>query len=228
MTESKACKNILFVDDEPGILKALERELKKEDFVCFFAENGEKAWQIMENEVMAVVVTDLLMPGINGLELLEKVRKLYPLTVRIILSSVTDIKDILEAQRSGQTHRYLTKPWRTEAELLPMLYQSIDLYSLLVERADLWRKVIEQNDQLKKANQELKAYRELENQTRQRTSRHFSEFIKRNKAFLEAFEAIEVDSSKPNSPQIQELRGEAMELLSAMNMLRVFTGIYSD
>lgn len=228
MQENNESETVLFIDDEPGILKALERELKGERFKCFFAENAKQALQILEEDEIAVVVTDLLMPGIGGLELLEKIRKLYPLTVRVILSSITDIKKVLEAQRNGQTHRYLTKPWRTEEDLLPMLYQSIELHRLLVEKENLWKKVVEQNEELKTANNELKAYRDLDSQTRQRTSRHFSEFITRNKAFLEEFSSLENNDDRPGGSQMTALKKEAKELLSALNVLKVFIAVDSD
>jgi len=222
MPSNEDSQRVLFVDDEPGVLKALERELRSEPFLRFYAENARQALEIMEREQVAVIVSDLLMPGCSGLELLDRVRKKYPLTVRIILSSVSDIKQVLEAMRNGCTHRYLTKPWRLREELLPMLHQAMDLHRLLIERDELWKKFVEQNKRLKSMNRELQVYRELENQTRQKQGRHLASFLKKSKAFLTEFAGFE-----PLTENQALLRKRAAELLELMPRLNVFAALDS-
>jgi len=81
-------KQVLFVDDEPKILKALRRILypvqKEWDF--YFAESAAEAMLILDRQRINVLVTDMQMPGMNGLELLKESRRLYPSVVRVMLT----------------------------------------------------------------------------------------------------------------------------------------------
>ena len=77
---------ILFVDDEPMILQGVQRMLrhKRADWEMAFAESGPKALELMAAQPIDVVITDMLMPGMNGADLLKQVKNLYPATVRIV------------------------------------------------------------------------------------------------------------------------------------------------
>ncbi|NRX27088.1 YesN/AraC family two-component response regulator [Clostridium beijerinckii] len=87
--------NVLFVDDETNILNSINRITIQEDFKSLFAGSGEKALeQFQENEI-AVIVTDMRMPKMNGLELLEKVKGISPNTVRIVLSGYAQISQVI-------------------------------------------------------------------------------------------------------------------------------------
>lgn len=104
-------KRIIFVDDEVMILQALERMLTalSNDWDMTFVESGEKALEIMDKEPQFhVVVSDIRMPGMDGLEFLSEVRKRHPHTVRFALSGHTDSKVLFKA--SSITHQFLSKP----------------------------------------------------------------------------------------------------------------------
>jgi HD-like signal output (HDOD) protein len=113
--KQKSRTKILFVDDEPDILRELQRSLKslKDYWDMSFVEDGENALEVLEKEVFDVILSDLRMPGIDGLRLLELVKFKYPRMVRIILSEHSD-KMILKTVTSAQ--QYLPKP--CEKELL--------------------------------------------------------------------------------------------------------------
>ncbi len=104
-------KRVLFVDDEPNLLRGLRRMLLsiRRDWNMSFVESGTEALGLMQQEgPFDVVVTDLTMPEMNGVELLTEINKKYPQTVRFILSGQTDTASLLSA--STVTHQFLTKP----------------------------------------------------------------------------------------------------------------------
>jgi HD-like signal output (HDOD) protein len=107
-------KKILFVDDEPRILEGLERMLRpmRQHWSVSFAGSGQAALEIMKNGRFDVVVSDVRMPVMNGLQLLSEVKKLYPETVRIILSGESDRELTMKA--INVSHQFLNKPCNTD------------------------------------------------------------------------------------------------------------------
>lgn len=103
-------KCVLFVDDEPSILDGLRRMLRSQvkEWDMHFASSGHAALEAMQSTPFDVIVCDMRMPGMNGVELLKEVREKFPGAVRIGLSGHTDSEMILEA--AGATHQYLAKP----------------------------------------------------------------------------------------------------------------------
>lgn len=101
---------ILFVDDEANVLNGLRRMLRsmRTEWVMHFANSGAEALQILDSTPVDVLVSDMQMPGMNGLELLTKVKSLHPLTVRIVLSGESarvTIVDTLDV-----AHQFIAKP----------------------------------------------------------------------------------------------------------------------
>ncbi len=103
-------KRILFVDDEPNILAGLKRQLRsqRKEWEMAFAESGEAALDMLSETPFDVVVSDMRMPGMDGAELLNRVKERYPETVRIILSGHSELELVMKSV--GPTHQYLTKP----------------------------------------------------------------------------------------------------------------------
>jgi len=103
-------KKILFVDDEPEILSGLRRMLRKfwHEWDMVFAESGQMALKFLEETPFDVVVTDMRMPGMDGAELLERVARRYPGTVRIVLSGYSDQDMVMRTV--SVAHQYLSKP----------------------------------------------------------------------------------------------------------------------
>ena len=88
---------VLLVDDEANILNALTRLFLDRDVRVLRAGNGEEALGIVRREPVAVVVSDNLMPGMRGVELLSRVRDLSPDTVRVLLTGYADLPTAIEA-----------------------------------------------------------------------------------------------------------------------------------
>src|SRR5688572_1015429 len=111
---------LLLVDDEPEVLEALRRTLRRERFNILTAGSAADAERVIAEARVDIVVSDVDMPGMNGLELLAKLRQSKPEIVRIVLTGAATLDSALKAINSGQVHRFLTKPWSKE-ELLSAL-----------------------------------------------------------------------------------------------------------
>jgi len=105
---------ILFVDDESNILDGLRRMLQsmRKEWDMTFVEGGQAALDILAVKSFDVIVSDMRMPGIDGAQLLERVKQNYPHIARIVLSGQTSKKTILRSV--GPVHQYLTKPCNAE------------------------------------------------------------------------------------------------------------------
>ncbi|MFP4459722.1 MAG: HDOD domain-containing protein [Candidatus Zixiibacteriota bacterium] len=105
---------ILFIDDEKNIRKSIKRELFSTEYDFFVACSAKEGLEILANEPIDIVVSDIRMPVMNGFELLEIVKTKYPDTDRIILSGFVDEATVMQAIVQGLATTYLTKPWETE------------------------------------------------------------------------------------------------------------------
>ncbi len=121
--ENRIMNTILFVDDETYILDSLRRCLRtmNDRWQILFADSAEAALQLMKQYHVDVVITDMVMPGCNGVELLGKIARNYPRTVRIILSGHTD--QLAALQSTEVAHQFINKP--TSAEQLKILVERI-------------------------------------------------------------------------------------------------------
>ncbi|HEB69998.1 MAG TPA: response regulator [Desulfobulbus sp.] len=132
---------ILFVDDEENVLQSMKRQLRKR-FPMQVALSADEALQILKEEgPFAVIVSDMRMPGMNGVELLSRVKGLYPDTVRIMLTGNADQETAMEAVNNGQIFRFLTKPCST-ATLIPALALAQRQYRLLTAEKELLQKTL--------------------------------------------------------------------------------------
>lgn len=105
---------IMLVDDDENVLAGLHRTLRRR-FDLDIALGGPQALQAMEQHgPYAVVVADMQMPGMNGVELLKKVRESWPDTIRLMLTGNLDQHTAMEAINQGQVFRFLTKPCAPE------------------------------------------------------------------------------------------------------------------
>src|ERR1700722_7624477 len=119
-----AAGNILLVDDEPGMLRYIRTLLEVDDYKVETASTGEEAVERVQKGLQPdLVLLDLLMPGIDGLQTLEKLRQLKPGLKVVMLSCVNDTKKVVQAMRLG-AQDYLTKPFQ-KAELDAVIGQCL-------------------------------------------------------------------------------------------------------
>ena len=83
-------RTVLFVDDDEAILRSLERGLVDEPYIQLFARSGQEALEILQTEQVHVIVADMRMPGMDGIELLRIVGEKYPHVIKIVLSGYAD------------------------------------------------------------------------------------------------------------------------------------------
>ena len=145
---------VLFVDDEPNILRAIKRALFSMNITLLLAEGGEKALELMEKHDVHVVISDMKMPQMSGAELLEKIANKYPNTFRVVLTGYADIESTIKAVNQGKIHRYLQKPWDNK-ELVSVVEEGLERIKLKSENERLQKLSRLQNKKLKDINASL-------------------------------------------------------------------------
>lgn len=134
-------EKVLFVDDEQNILDAIKRQLRKEFHIetALGAEGGLKA--ISSNGPYAVIVSDLRMPGMDGIQFLSCVRELSPDSVRMMLTGNADLENAIQAVNEGNIFRFLTKPCPPEI-LSKVIQVGINQYRLVTAERELLDKTL--------------------------------------------------------------------------------------
>lgn len=116
---------ILIVDDEPALLRAYRRKLRRWEDVEY-AESASEALAILENRSeVALILTDLNMPGLDGLALLSQSRRLSPKTKRFLMTGTPQEERVLQAVDSGVVERCLGKPFKA-ALLMQLLEENLE------------------------------------------------------------------------------------------------------
>jgi len=125
---------VLFVDDEEKHLRSLKRVLRDEPYNTLFANSGKEALEVLKGNEVHVLVTDMRMPEMSGLDLLRIVKQDYPRIVRMVLSGYTQISTLLTAINQGEIYKFITKPWKLEEEFKPAIREAIEYYNLHNDR----------------------------------------------------------------------------------------------
>jgi len=134
-------EKILFVDDEPNILQSIQRQLHNR-FTLQTAGSGDEALRILkEDGPFAVIVSDMRMPGMSGVELLTRVKDSYPETVRLMLTGNADQETAMEAVNNGQIFRFLTKPC-PQATFITSLALALRQHRLISAEKELLQKTL--------------------------------------------------------------------------------------
>lgn len=146
---------VLFVDDEVSILSSIRREVMDEDFYAIFANNAQEALQAFESHEISVIVTDMRMPGMDGLTLLKIIREKHPHTVRIVLSGYTQLSQVLATINLGEVFQFISKPWEMREELIMGVWRAIDRYQLEKDRRNLQATLEKKNRAYQKILQQM-------------------------------------------------------------------------
>lgn len=135
--ENEIKETVLFVDDEKHVVDALAKNLRKEPYNIITSTDPLAALEIIKERDIALVVADYMMPGLNGIAFLLKVKELSPLTMRLILTGHKDFDMAITAINKGEVYRFITKP-TDSAEMRISLKQALD-----------YRKIVKENIRLK-------------------------------------------------------------------------------
>lgn len=144
---------ILFVDDEANVLSALRRSLRKEPYNLVFAQGPEEALELLRETPVDLIVSDHLMPSMDGLTLLKRVKEIQPQIIRVILTGHADLQMTIQAINEGEVFRFLTKPWN-DLELKITLKNIVDFIDLRRQNQILMDKVDKQQAYIEKMNED--------------------------------------------------------------------------
>lgn len=114
---------LLIVDDEEQILKALKRVIRDDGYRVLTALEAEEALRLVSSEMVDVVLSDIDMPGMSGLDLMVRLRRNYPRIVRLMLTGRATVAMAVGAINEGEVYRFMTKPWDID-ELREVLRQA--------------------------------------------------------------------------------------------------------
>jgi response regulator RpfG family c-di-GMP phosphodiesterase len=131
---------ILLVDDEVNILNSYRRNLRNK-FKFDVAQSGSDALKLMTNNKYAVIITDMQMPVMDGVELLKLIKLMTPNTVRMMLTGNADQKTAIDALNIGDIFRFINKPC-SHQDLCVLIEAGIDQHNLIVAEKVLLNKTL--------------------------------------------------------------------------------------
>jgi len=146
--------NLLIVDDEQNVLSSLKRQLRHEGYTIYSATRGKAGLDILQRHDIGVILSDQMMPEMDGVTFLEAAKKHKPDVPRLILTGHSGLENAIAAINNCQIFGYLTKPWSPEA-LKETLSRAFEHYNLLMENKRLQKLTDEQNQALKGFNANL-------------------------------------------------------------------------
>nr|WP_320147436.1 response regulator [uncultured Anaeromusa sp.] len=139
---------VLFVDDEANVLNAIRRAVQEEEYESLFAKSGKEALSLLEAGNIAVLVTDMRMPEMDGLQLLKLAKEKFPATVRMVLSGYTQLSQVLATVNHADVFSFITKPW--DDDFSRFIYRALEYHQLKKMEADMKVTLESRNNAYKK------------------------------------------------------------------------------
>ncbi|MDD5330691.1 MAG: ATPase, T2SS/T4P/T4SS family [Sulfuricella sp.] len=135
-----AAYRILLVDDEPNVLKALQRVFRQESYEIVLANNGAEAVDLLKKGAFHLMISDYMMPGMTGAQVLKQAKAIQPDMIRIMLTGHADTGAVMGAINEGAVYKFILKPWNDDDLRITV--------ALALEQFDL----IQKNRSLQKEN----------------------------------------------------------------------------
>ncbi len=181
---------ILFVDDETNVLKALRRLFHNETYVAYFASSGAEGLEILRENAVDLIISDMRMPEMNGAEFLSQVFMHWPETIRILLTGYADLQSTIDAVNKGRIYNYCNKPWHDD-ELKLLVRNALEQKRLREQRDRLSEIVRQQNTALKELNEHLEEKVEQRTEQLNTAMRHLDRAHKNlEKQYVESIKAF--------------------------------------
>ena len=177
---------ILVVDDEAIIRESLRDWLADAGYEVFTAENGSKALELIEKEKLGIVIADLVMPGMDGIELMKKAKEIQPSIEVIIITAYASIPTAIAAMKEG-AYDYIEKPFCPERA------------ELLIQKLAEHRKIVEENLSLRQRLEER---------------HHFESIITKSSKMQRVIELIKVVAKSNATVLITGESGTGKELVA--------------
>lgn len=146
-------QSILIVDDEEMILKSIQRTLRNEDYNVFTALSAKEAINVLQARDIDLVISDQNMPGVKGIEFLEKVKADFPSVLTIMLTGQTDIDLAVKAINDAGIYKFILKPWDDD-DFRITIRRSLESLDLVRERNSLQERVRQRDSILKNLEKE--------------------------------------------------------------------------
>ncbi len=126
---------ILYVDDEQDNLVSFKAVFRRQ-YNILIAESAAEALEILSKEAIGLVISDQRMPKMTGVELFEKIKDLYPDTIRMVLTGYSDMQAIIDAINKGNVYQYISKPWQAD-ELKVIIQNALETHDLRRKNREL-------------------------------------------------------------------------------------------
>ena len=153
---------VLVVDDEESLLAVLSQVLSKNGYDVTAAASGEEGWEIFQADPFPLVIADIVMKKMTGIELLQKIKEMCPETEVIIITSYASLDTAVNALRSG-AYDYLFKPFEDLEMISAVTARAVEKIMLISEKqqlknkgAELEHRVEERTAELSQINEQLK------------------------------------------------------------------------
>lgn len=150
----QAQRHLLLVDDEANVLHSLQRVLRRDGYTLHLADSAKKAFEVLAQQPIDVILSDHRMPEQTGTEFLSKVKDLYPGTVRLMLSGYTEVRAVTDAINEGSIYKFLTKPWDDD-QLRANVREAFQRHFMESENLRLHRQIELVNGELLRLNHAL-------------------------------------------------------------------------
>jgi len=146
--------NVLVVDDDASILGVVSEVLEDDGYVVSTAATGEEAIELLKSNQFSLVMSDIRLPGINGVQVLEQVKRMNPRTNVIMITSHGSLDTSIDAIKHG-AYDYLLKPFEDLSLISSAAKRAVDAYALEAERSQLIQSLKLSNRELARVNNVL-------------------------------------------------------------------------
>jgi formate hydrogenlyase transcriptional activator len=214
---------VLIIDDEPFVANAIADAMEINDYLCFIAENGQQGLELFKQRHPDVVLVDLRMPELNGLEVIKSIKKWSPDTPQIVVSGTDDITEAVEALRCGAWD-YIFKPIGNSTVLVHAVERALEQGRLIKEnrtyQGQLEELVQQRTIELKSALAEVER---LKNQLQEeniylreeiKLEHNFDAIIGNSDLFRKVLQQVEIIAPSDTTILIRGETGTGKELIA--------------
>lgn len=152
---------ILIVDDESNFLSSMRRALRKEPYALVTAKNGVEALEVLENQEVSLVLSDYMMPEMDGLTLIKQIHGKYPHILSIMLTALSEIDIAMQAINDAGVYKFILKPVEINS-LRVTLQRALESLDLIAEKEGLLQKVKNRDAILQKLEQQYPGITKVE------------------------------------------------------------------
>lgn len=174
--KSPAASRVLIIDDDASILGVVAEVLSDDGYKVITAGSGEEAVKLLQSEKFALVMSDIRLPGINGIEVLEHIKSVSPRTNVIMITSHGSLETSINALQLG-AYDYLLKPFEDLSLISNAAKRAVDAFNLDLERAQLMRSLKLSNEKLARVNRILHGLAIRDGLTNLFNHRHINEIL---------------------------------------------------